>query len=171
MQLTRAEALLVLACSAFNQVPSKRIRTDIADRVETTYDIASLIDAYFREKFPGQQTMALNEHARNALLNPEGPNTTYHVQTYNPGSGHGEPLVPLVVSGGQGLTIEFPENANGDSPDLYIEHLRGQWTINFTPDNADVRVVIKMRDDSSFTVTDAYGNTVYEEDSSHQSNT
>jgi hypothetical protein len=48
-EMSEADALLIVANSCFNEIPSKRVH--YIGLLKTTYDVAALIDAYTRKKY------------------------------------------------------------------------------------------------------------------------
>jgi len=85
---------------------------------------------------------------------------TYHAD----GRGHAEPLVPVQVSVGQGVTVTLGENDDVGPPDVYVERHPEMWQVNLTPDGSDVRLVAKVHDNGKLVVTDAHGTTLLDED-------
>jgi hypothetical protein len=84
---------------------------------------------------------------------------TYH----SDGRGHTEPNVPVQIGVGQGVTLTLgPERPNGQ-PDVYVERRPNGWSINITPDAADIRVAVTVADDGTITATDAHGTVILHE--------
>lgn len=93
------------------------------------------------------------------------PQVTGKVMTYLDGKGHGAPLNVVSVDFGQGILVKLPPlEGTTDQPDIYIERREDRWTINVTPDNADVRVVVTIHDNAAIDVSDAHGTVVLHDD-------
>jgi len=91
---------------------------------------------------------------------------TVHIPTYhNDGRGHDEPSLPVKISIHQGIGLSLPPaQPSGDEPDIYLERREDHWTLNVSPDSADIRAIVKIHDDGRLEVTDAQGMTVLAEE-------
>jgi len=83
---------------------------------------------------------------RSILNAPAAPSlsSSFSVLTYHQGQGHGEPQHPIKVAGGQGLTVTLPAEGDYLECDIYIERTDRAWTINISPDDTDIKLVLEI---------------------------
>ena len=83
------------------------------------------------------------------------------VQTYNPNKGHGNPLNPVKVEFGQGLTVTLPATKKF-TPDIYIERVGKKWVIN-VGDDTEIMASVEIEPSGKLTIKDRHTNIIGEE--------
>lgn len=91
------------------------------------------------------------------------------VQTYLGALGHGEPVIPAILTlEDHGITVypgQKPDHdfgTDGDiTPDVHFERRPNAWAISVSSDSTDISVVVTVFDDGSLTVKAGDGRMVH----------